>query len=123
MSGLSNLLHFIVSHGRAAALALAMSVLVFSPVAEAVACSGEVELMVSQLDDQIGKSGSEEPEHAPQRDDGGCLHGHCHHNNQPWNHDHRGTALRISTDSYAFGGPDDQGPSAVLELLKPPPRA
>lgn len=123
---MSRLLYFLqdtVSHGRAFVMAVAISVLVLSPVAEAAACGGEVETATSHSDSQLSESGSELPDKSPDRNDSGCVHGHCHHNAQPWDGNQQASAVWNSINTISFSWSDDQGPSVASDQLKRPPRA
>lgn len=101
----------------AALFALFVGVFALAPVADALACAGEVEPAPAAAAFEPGHepSGDADPAH------GACAHGHCHHGAKV-------AADRLDPRPPAFGqivlsrAPDDLRPSRAPDGLKRPPR-
>lgn len=107
---------------RALAAALVIAVLVFSSVADAATCGGEIEDSSSVV---ALENGDRLPDREAPADDHQrtCPHGHCHHGNQPLGADNRNSGLDHDSDASLFSLVNGAGPEAIPELLIPPPRA
>lgn len=108
---------------RAFAAAVVIAVLIFSSVADAATCGGEIEDASSIVALQDGEQ-LPDPRDAPADEhQGTCPHGHCHHGNQPLGADNRNSTLDHDGGTSRFSLVNEAGPEAFAELLIPPPRA
>lgn len=110
------------SDARAFALAIAMAVMIVSPVAEAMACSGEIETSISDHAGLVTDSPADQDNEPAATHDGICAHGHCHHV-QPLHDSSQISDHPVQAESVIFSQNSSGGPKTVPDALKRPPRA
>ena len=109
--------------GRALAAALVIAMLVFSGVADAATCAGEIEDASTGIALQLDNGSPDRPDAPSDSHQGTCAHGHCHHGNQPLAGAGRDSGPFLDWASSRFSIVTDGGPGTIPELLIPPPRA